>query len=408
MFFGLQAVLNFRVNPDDEDERNIVDMLWIKFYNLCREQNDAEMAYIAATSISDEAKRETSLGSLVEDLVDQDNLSRLFKCRMSNKNLTIVSNYLKKRMKECLGKVLDNSLGEDLTYFKADKIFIKLLKSLNALYNFYTKPREICQYMLNIFYLLQDYKFASHSKIYFILEIEQILLSLILLITKTFDNPEKYIFYIKENDIYNILKRKSDNKDVMMEVPEDLNLTLLGRVFAVNTDEGKYTIKLKDLEAYQSKNEAQICVYNYWNEFIGDLSELIDFLIFFHQYDFALHLSIKHNHDPTEVIKNMVFKYWELNPENEDEEELKFEDATYAWMVDEIDASFTQKASLLRLIIDTVKGMKEEYPNLNRAVLEVLLAKSSILADIPQPDIDWLLKGIKESDDLFEIYHKLE
>ena len=53
-------------------------MIWMKLYNLCKEQKDIEVALVAATSISDEKKRETALGGLLEDLIVHDSLKKIF------------------------------------------------------------------------------------------------------------------------------------------------------------------------------------------------------------------------------------------------------------------------------------------------------------------------------------------
>lgn len=278
LFTGLHAALSFRYNPENELEKQIVDMLWVKLYTLCKDEKDIELAFVAATSISDENKRESALGTLIEDLIVNDTMSSLFKCKLSNKNLQITADFLKKRLDECLWKLTQNKEGKEKSeFFKADKIFIKLFKALHSIFTFYTKPRESCQYMLNIVFQLQDYKYKSHINILNILQIEQYLLSLIMVVTRTFDNPDEYIFYIKDNDIYNIMKRRQLMDEDMNEVEDTITQDMVSRFFAINTSEGKYIIKLKDIEAYAAKNEAQLKVYERCGEFLDETEELIDF-----------------------------------------------------------------------------------------------------------------------------------
>lgn len=413
LFTGLQSALTFKFNQDDPNEVAIVDMLWLKLYQHCRKEKDVELAFLAATSINNESKRETALGSLIEQLVDEDSLSKLFKCRLSNKNLILTTDYLKARLKECLNKVLENTPGEDLNSFKADKIFLKLLKALHSLYTFYTKPRESCQYMLSIVLQIKDYKFASHSKIIPLLEIEQHLLSLILLVTRSFDNSSKYIFYIKENDYYSILKRKSDNDDDLTEVSETLSHKMLGRVFAINTDEGKYIIKLKDLEAIFARNEAQLTIIDKCGEYIDELEDLIDFCVYFNLFDLAIHLCVISNHDPSSVVHQMTFQYCEKHGQVNQAEgsddgivtPYKFEDAHYAWEIDELDVQRTETDTLLRLICDTVTCLKEEYPNLRTQAYKVLTANIKDVSDLDRKLVDQLIEGlpIEDAEDLLDV-----
>jgi CRISPR/Cas system-associated exonuclease Cas4 (RecB family) len=233
----------------------------MKLYNLCRKEDDVELAFIASTSIGDERKREATLGSLIEDLIVKDSLSKLLNCKLSNKNLVIFSSYLKKKIYENLKKVFDNSeREEDLEYFNADRVFLKLLKSLVSLFKFYNKPRESCQFMIKIYFELQEYKYGAHRHISYILGIEKYILGLILAETKTFDNPDKYLFYIKENDYYNVLKKRGRDEDMAMEV-DDISLELINRFFTLDNEEGKYILRVRDLEGFSAINEAQIKIF---------------------------------------------------------------------------------------------------------------------------------------------------
>ena len=168
-------------------------------------------------------------------------------------------------MRESLSKVyqnLENQIQSE--FFNADKTFLKLLRAFHSLHCFYNKARESCIYMLGLYYNLQDYKYDSHINIGLILNIEKYLLTLVLAETKTFENPERYNFYIKENDIYEISrKRRSQNED-MNEIEDDgqdFTEEMVKKLFALNAPEGKYIVRLKDIEAYSSINEAQLRIF---------------------------------------------------------------------------------------------------------------------------------------------------
>jgi hypothetical protein len=78
MFSACQAVLSFKFDQDNENEKAIVDLCWLKLYSLCKRVKDIELAFIAATAVSNEAKRETALGGLIEELIVNDSLNTLF------------------------------------------------------------------------------------------------------------------------------------------------------------------------------------------------------------------------------------------------------------------------------------------------------------------------------------------
>lgn len=325
--------------------------------------------------------------------------------------MIITTDYVKRRISEALNKVTQNFEGQEQSvFFKADKVFMKLLKALHSLYTFYNKPRESCQYMLGTLFNLQEYKYPSHVNILNILEIEQYLLSLIMVVTRSFDNPEKYNFYIKENDIYNILKRKSNRDDEFGEFPNLVTPELTGRLFAKNTAEGKYVIKLKDLEAFSAKNEAQIKLFHRCGEFVPDLEEIIDFCVFFHLYDLAIHVCITHNLDPVTVVHQMVYQYCEkyrnAGEENKSEDglfdEYQFEDPHYGWEVNDVDRQTSECDLILKQAIEIITHLKTEYPNLRTQAFEALLANFPDMKELDKGVIDKLGKGV-EIDGAFDL-----
>ncbi|CAI2363566.1 unnamed protein product [Moneuplotes crassus] len=395
LFQGIQTGLHFAYNPKDSNERAIVDLLWTKLYSLCRKEKDVEVAFAAATSISDEKRRESALGGLIEDLIVNDNLKTLFSCRLSNKNLAIGSSYLRKKMNESLTKVYQNDDNQEQPeFFNADRVFLKILRAFHSLHCFYNKARESCIYMLRLYYELQPYKYNKHINIHRILEIEKHLLTLILTETKSFENADRYNFYIKENDIYKP-ERKRDRDEEMDYEQSDIELTreIARKLFAANTSDSKYIVKLRDIEAYQAINEAQVKLFNRCGELIEELDEIIDFCVFFNWFDLAIHVSDKNRIDPTFIAQQMGYQYCLKRNEQNDEivEEFKFEDAHFQWKVDEIDLENSEAEILLEQIIQTLDYTQFRYPHLRTEVLKVITEN---LEEIRQEEKDAILNSI--------------
>ena len=86
---------------------------------------------------------------------------------------------------------------------------LKFIRSTHCLYSFYSKPRESCQFLLSLYFLLEveietsqrtmlarDDKEEYSDFTLWLLEIEQQILSLLTSSTRSFENPEKYSLYI--------------------------------------------------------------------------------------------------------------------------------------------------------------------------------------------------------------------
>jgi hypothetical protein len=414
LFEGIQAALHFRFNHEDEYEVGIIDKIWIDFYDLCLNENDIELAFVAATSINNDLKRETCLGRLIENLIVNDSLNNLFNCRLSNKNFLIAASYLKKRINESLNKVLQDNGERQSDFFKADKVFLKILKALHSLYSFYNKNRESCQYMLKVFFEIQGHKKVMHVNLRNILECEKYLLSLILAETKTFDNSEKHLYYIDENDIYNLVRspkkhRDSDVEDLEM-IEEELMEDSAKRLFLVNPGTGKYIINLKDIETLGAVNEAQLVLFNRCEELITETDEIIDFLAFYNRYDLAIHMSITHKIDPKNVIQQLAFKYCEKanNVGKEEDSDLdqlegfEFEDASYGWSVDEGDHDVSEVKILLDLLQNTVLSLRKEYPHLRTEALKIIFKNHHDFKNFDTESFTKLGEGITE-EGLYDI-----
>lgn len=95
VFDALNFVLTLKKDKGDPSSNEIIDKLFSKLYELSKRQKDSEIAFVCATSISQEHLRKTALGRLIEDLIHDNRLSELFNCRLTNKNLMIVISYLK-------------------------------------------------------------------------------------------------------------------------------------------------------------------------------------------------------------------------------------------------------------------------------------------------------------------------
>lgn len=183
-------------------------------------------------------------------------------------------NYLKIKIIDSIGKLQEKDLFDAENVGSVCKNLLKFIRSTHSMYSFYSKPRESCQFLLSLYFLLeveietsqrtlqtQEDKYAYTDFTLWLLEIEQQILSLLTSCTRSFENPEKYSFYIKENDIYTIAKRKTAMSDIVMD-DSPITPEVASRVFAKNTDKGKYSITLTDLEAYSAKNEAQLELFD--------------------------------------------------------------------------------------------------------------------------------------------------
>lgn len=383
-------------------------MLWIKLYELCKKQKDIELSFIAATSISDEIKREAALGGLIEDLIINDILNSLFNCRLSNKNLQITTDYLKKKLSETLEKVTRFREDQEKSeYFKSDLVYLKLLSSFHSINLFYTRPRESCQYLLSTLFCLQDYKHKSHIHISNILQIEREVLSHILSVSRTFDNPSKYIFYIRENDYYSHMKRRDMDMD-----EEEISISMVERFFDTQGKDEGYIVTIAHLEKYQVRNQAQLGIYEKCREFIDDDQELIEFCIYFNWFDLAIKLCKAIKSDPVPIIQQMAYQYCVKFNESDDEngsengiyegEKFAFEDDKYGWNVSELQKNKTEADTLLALILDEVATLGSQYPNIRSQALKVIIANIKDINKFNKNALEILGKGI-ELENFYDI-----
>ena len=192
-------------------------MLWQKMYMVSKGLQDASIAFTSATSISNDKSREAILGGFLEELILNNNLNSLFRCRLSEKNFYISTNYLKEKIVDSINKLQIKDIEDQESFNRMCTNLLKFIRSTHSLYSFYSKSRESCQFLLSLYFLLEieieisqrsmlarEDKDGCSSLILWILEIEQQILTILCNCTRSFENPEKYSFYIKENDIYSV------------------------------------------------------------------------------------------------------------------------------------------------------------------------------------------------------------
>ena len=251
------------------------------------------------------------------------------------------------------------------------EVFLRLSKALHSIYMFYSKQKESCNYMSKLCLQIPQHKSKQHPSLLQLLKIEQYLLSMILLNIRSFDNPDQKLLYINENDIFKMNKRKSNQMDVDME-DNEISLKTIQALFATTDQSGKTMLSIKDFEAMQAVNEAQILLFDKTQEFI-EFDEIIDFLMYFKLYDLALHVCIKNDKDVMEVIHTMIYEYYEMVKKESDENNVyndrgyEFEDPEYAWKGD---PHYTydlraQCEGFKAQLDDTIECLKPMYPNLN-------------------------------------------
>ena len=403
---GLKLALSYRYDIEDSFERKIVDMLWQKMHMVSKEINDVSIAITSATSISDDKSREAILGSLFEDLLVKDNIKELSKSKLSEKNFAISIKYLQDKIIDSLNRILIVNESDDTEKYESMFTYLmKFIRFIDYLYCFYSKPRESCKFMLTLYFhfeetiqTIQRNMLAKEENdidcylISLLLDIENQILSKLLSLTNQFETPERYSFYIKENDIYSIIKRKSAKNSNDSDMEESLITSdMASRVFEKNTDEGKYTINLSNLRAFIAKNEAQIEIIHRIKLYVWDINDIIDYCTYLKLYETAINVCKTHNRNPEIAIQLMALDYWELYnqlEENEDyaEEELKIqslEDAEFSWQIDPEDVPATQVDVLLNKIIDTISDLDHLYPQLQVKALEIFKAN---LKDINKLD----------------------
>ena len=418
---GLKLALSYRYDSDDKYEQEVVDLLWLKMFLVSKELGDISIAFTWAISISNDKRREATLGGLFEELILNNNLSSLFRCRLSEKNFNISINYLKDKIIDLINKMQVKDFDDHDNFVRMCTNLLKFIRSTHCLYSFYSKPRESCQFLLSLYFLLEveietsqrtmlarDDKEEYSDFTLWLLEIEQQILSLLTSSTRSFENPEKYSLYIKENDIYSITKRKTmrDMSDFEME-DSSITSEISSRVFAKNTDKGKYAISLFDLEAYSAKNDAQLELYDLSKIYVCDISDIIDFCCVFKLYETAIHVCMTHNRNPESTIQSMALDYCELynqSPADEDNadgngNEYQFDEVEYAWQVDPKDKLRSQTDVLFDKIWNTLTDLEEEYPHLKFKAFEII--KANI------PDINKIEKVWTVFDNHNELIHEI-